>query len=55
MGLHVGFPDGRLVGLDVVGLHVGWFVSPGRVGLDVTGAWDGLVDGAVEVGFDVGA
>ena len=39
----------------MVGLHEGWLVSPGRVGLDVTGVWDGLVDGAVDVGLDVGA
>jgi hypothetical protein len=55
VGVSVGLPDGRLVGLDVIGLHVGWLVSPGRVGLDVTGTWDGLEDGALDVGLDVGA
>jgi hypothetical protein len=55
VGLSVGILDGRLVGLELLGLRVGGFVSPGRVGREVTGTCEGREEGAVEVGFDVGA
>ena len=38
-----------------MGLDVGLFVSPGRVGRLVTGAMLGIDEGADEVGLEVGA
>jgi hypothetical protein len=58
-GIAVGFDVGRLVGTRVgrldVGITVGTFVSPGLVGLEVTGAVLGDDDGELVVGVDVGA
>lgn len=47
-GLDVGVAWGWLVGIDDVGCEVGRLVSPVCVGLDVTGAQDGLALGRLE-------
>lgn len=47
--------DGTVVGTLDVGYAVGGFVSPGTVGLEVVGDFEGREVGADDVGIEVGA
>ena len=55
VGTKVGVPVGCDEGMPDVGVTVGRLVSPGLVGRDVVGTFDGIEVGLLEVGNDVGA